>query len=290
MKVLSGKVAAITGAASGIGRALAINLAYEGCHVAISDVDGAGLKETANMIGNQNVRVSSHVVDVSNREQVERYASEVVKDHGCVHLVINNAGVSVSETLEDITYNDFEWLMNINLWGVIYGSKVFLPYLKQQDEAHIVNISSLYGIITPPCNGAYCTSKFAVRGFTETLDQELKDTPVRVTCVHPGGIKTNIARNARFYKASDRSVTRDEAVAIFDRFMTRTTADKAAKIIIKGIKKDKHRIMVGADAVILDILKRLLPVASNMLTSMNKVPDWMRKKIEGIHEKLYTRH
>lgn len=280
MRQLKNRVAAITGAASGIGRALAVNLAAKGCHLAVSDVNEDGLRETAAIIGSAGVKVTAHRVDVSDRSQVEQYAREVVAAHGRVHLIINNAGVSVSETLEDITYEDFEWLMGINLWGVIYGSKAFLPYLKQQDEGHIVNISSIYGVITPPCNGAYCTAKFAVRGFTETLDQELKGTNVRVTCVHPGGIKTNIARNARFYKASDPSISRDEAMAIFDRFMTRTTADEAARIIIAGIEKEKHRIMVGADAVILDVLKRLFPVASQALTAARKVPGWMRKAIQ----------
>lgn len=281
MKELRDRVAAVTGAASGIGRALAVNLAKQGCHLAISDINEEGLKGTAAMIGDTGVKVTTHVVDVSDRAQVERYAEEVVGAHGGVHLVINNAGVVVSETLEDISYEDFEWLMGINLWGVIYGSKAFLPHLKRQPQGHIVNISSIYGVVTPPCNGAYCTAKFAVRGFTETLDQELKDTPVRVTCVHPGGIKTNIARNARFYKAPDPRINHEDVIAIFDRFMTRTTADDAARIIIEGIKKDRHRIMVGADAQILDMLKRMFPVASHALTSVRRVPRWMLKKVQG---------
>lgn len=279
MKDLKDKVAVITGAASGIGRMLAVNLSGEGCHVAISDVNEAGLKETADMANNLGVRVTTHRVDVANLDQVKRYADEVLKAHRGVHLLINNAGVAVTETLEEITYEDFEWLMDINLWGVVYGCKTFLPILKQQREAHIVNISSVNGIYTNPNNGAYCTAKFAVRGFTETLDQELKDTPIRVTCVHPGGIKTNIARNARFYKTSDPSLGRDEAVAIFDMVMAKTTADKAAKIIIKGIKKDKPRIMVGPDAYVLDWLKRLFPVGFQKLMGRKVAPEWMKKKI-----------
>lgn len=187
MKDLKGRVAAITGAASGIGQMLAKNLAELGCNVAIADIDETGLKQTADMVSRTGVRVTTHVVDVSDRYQVYRYAEEAAHLHGGVHLLINNAGVALSELLEDATYEDFEWIMGINLWGVIYGCKAFLPHLKKEPEAHIVNVSSVYGIIAFPFNGAYCTTKFAVRGFTETLCQELKDTSVHVSCVHPGG-------------------------------------------------------------------------------------------------------
>jgi NAD(P)-dependent dehydrogenase (short-subunit alcohol dehydrogenase family) len=280
MKILKNKVAGITGAASGIGRALALNLADEGCHLAISDIDEAGLKETADMVSSRskNVRFTTHKVDTANREQVKRYAEDVVKEHGAVHIIINNAGVAVTETLDDVSYKDFEWLMGINLWGVVYGCKEFLPYLKQQDYAHIVNISSVNGIFTNPNNGPYCTAKFAVRGFTETLAQELAGTNVKVSCVHPGGIKTNIANNARFYKASDTSLKREEALAVFNRAMANTTAEKAAQIIIAGIKKDKLRIMVGPDAYVMDWLKRLFPVGFQKLAGRKAAPKWMRKK------------
>ena len=280
MKDLVGKVAAITGAASGIGRALANTLAEEGCHVAISDVDEAGLKETANMIGSRNVRVTTHIVDVSVQEQVKRYAEEVVNIHGAVHLVINNAGVVVMETLEDISYKDFKWLMDINLWGVVYGCKEFLPYLKIQPQGHIVNISSVNGIFTNPNNGAYCTAKFAVRGFTETLFQELRGSRIIVSCVHPGGIKTNIVRNAKYYKSSDHSVGRDDIVAIFDR-LAGTTAVKAARIIIEGIKKDKLRIMVGPDSYLYDWLKRLFPVGLQKLTGRKNIPAWIKRAAQA---------
>ena len=280
MKDLKNKVAGITGAASGIGRALALNLADEGCHVAISDLNEAGLKETADMVHlrSKNVRVTTHIVNTADREQVKHYANEVVKTHGAVHIIINNAGVAIVETLDDVTYEDFEWLMGINLWGVIYGCKEFLPYLKQQDSAHIVNISSVNGIFTNPNNGPYCTAKFAVRGFTETLAQELADTKVKVSCVHPGGIKTNIANNGRFYKASDISLKREEALAVFNRVFAKTTADKAAQIIIAGIKKDKLRIMVGSDAYVMDWLKRLFPVGFQKLSGRKVAPGWIKKK------------
>lgn len=280
MKNLKNKVAAITGAASGIGRALAINLAEEGCHVAISDVNETGLQETADMVRtqNKNVRVTTHKVDTANREQVKQYAEDVVKAHSAVDIIINNAGVVMLETLEDVSYEDLEWIMGINLWGVVYGCKEFLPYLKKQDSAHIVNVSSVNGIFTNPNNGPYCTTKFAVRGFTETLAQELADTNVKVSCVHPGGIQTNIVNTAKFYKASDASLGRDEATAIFNRQIAKTTADKAAKIIIAGIKKDKLRIMVGTDAYVFDWLKRLFPVGFQKLTGRKDAPEWMKKK------------
>jgi NAD(P)-dependent dehydrogenase (short-subunit alcohol dehydrogenase family) len=280
MKNLRNRVAAITGAASGIGRALALNLAEEGCHLAISDINESGLQETAEMVRSQSkdVRVTTHKVDTAKREQVKQYADEVVNAHGAVHIIINNAGVVIAETLEDLSYEDFEWLMGINLWGVVYGSKEFLPYLRKQDYAHIVNISSVNGIFTNPNNGPYCTAKFAVRGFTETLAQELADTNVKVSCVHPGGIKTNIVNNGKFYKFSDTSLTKEEATAFFNLLIAKTTADKAAKIIIAGIKKDKARIMVGPDAYVMDWLKRLFPIGFQKVVGRKIAPKWMKKK------------
>ncbi len=277
MKELKGRVAAVTGAGSGIGRMLAKNLAERGCHVAIADIDAASLKQTADMIGDAGVKVTTHVFDVSDRYQMYRFAESVIDRHGSVHLLVNNAGVALSELLEDVSYEDFEWIMGINLWGVVYGCKAFLPHLKKESEAHIVNVSSVYGIMSFPYNGTYCATKFAVRGFTETLCQELKDTSVRVSCVHPGGIKTNIARNARYYKSQIPSAAREDAADFFDRFMARTSADKAARIIIEGILKDKHRIMVGPDAIVIDWLKRLMPVTFQKLSSVTKVPSFFRR-------------
>jgi NAD(P)-dependent dehydrogenase (short-subunit alcohol dehydrogenase family) len=281
MKELRNKVAAVTGAASGIGRMLAINLAKEGCHLAISDINEAGLKETAEMIGHYGGKISVHVVDVAQREKVYRYADDVVAKHGRVHILINNAGVTIAETLEETNYEDFEWLLAINLWGVIYGCKAFLPYLKNESEANIVNVSSVYGIFTFPNNGAYCTSKFAIRGFTETLCQELKATQVRVSCVHPGGIKTNIVHNARFYKAADSSLNKAECAELFDRFLAHTSAEKAARIIILGIKKDKARIMIGRDAYLFDWLKRLFPIGFQRMMSNKEVSVRIKNKIRA---------
>jgi NAD(P)-dependent dehydrogenase (short-subunit alcohol dehydrogenase family) len=260
MTQLSNRVAAITGAASGIGRALAVNLAKRGCSVALADVDRGGLAETAKGLENEPVEVTTHVVDVAERDQVYRFAEDVASRHGKVNIIINNAGVGISESLEDVTYEDLEWIFGINLWGVIHGCKAFLPHLKAQDEGHIVNISSVHGLFTNPHVGPYCTTKFAVRGFTLALCQELKETHVAVSCVHPGGIKTNIARNARFRKSFDPQMSREESVRNFDQRIARTSADKAARVILSGIEKNKKRIRVGPDAYLLDWWSRLAPV------------------------------
>jgi len=258
MKTFTNKVAAITGAASGIGQMLAVNLSAGGCEVAIADIDANGLQQTSAMVKKQKGKVTIHEVDVARQDSVEHYAADVVKQHGRVDMLINNAGVSLAQSVEDVTYSDFNWLMGINFWGIVYGVKAFLPYLKQQPESHIVNISSVNGFITWPNHAPYCASKFAVKGFTETLWQELRNTNIRVSCVHPGGIRTDIARNTRFYKSPGNRMTHEQSVKEFDR-IAGTSADKAASIIIAGILKNKRRILVGSDAYVLDFLTRLFP-------------------------------
>jgi short-subunit dehydrogenase len=277
MKDLHGRVAAITGAASGIGRALAINLAAQGCHVAVADVDSLGLAETMGMLEATSVKATTHVVDVSKRDQVNRFAEEVVDHHGNVNIIINNAGVALSDTLADGTLEDFEWLIGINFWGVVYGTKVFLPYLFKSGEGHVVNISSLGGFSTTPYLGAYCTSKFAVRGFTETLYQELKGSCVGVTCVHPGGINTSLARNARYGKTTESD--RDMMIRETERLFI-TTPDQASKKVIHAIKKGKFRLIVGRDAHLLYTLGRLFPV------SMIKFGRTLSDRTYGMREKL----
>jgi hypothetical protein len=267
LKTLSNRVAAVTGAASGIGRALATNLAAKGCHLAISDIDEAGLRETASLIPNPNVKVTTHVVDVADREQVYRYADDVVAQHGRVHIIINNAGVAVGDTIEEVSYEDFEWIVNINFWGVVYGTKAFLPHLKKQPEGHIVNISSINGIVPNPLNGPYCSTKFAVRGFTETLRQELHGTSVGVTVVHPGGIGTKIAHNARVRRHINPNKTPEQLAADFDANVVRNTADYAAREIIAGIQKNRQRVLVGGDAKLLDRLTRLFPEGATRFVS-----------------------
>ena len=266
MKILKNKTAAVTGAASGIGRMLAVNLASEGCNLALADINASGLQETAELVGDR-VKVTTHIVDVSRREQVFQYADETAERHGGVDLIINNAGVAVGDFLETIPLEDFEWLMGINFWGVVYGTMAFLPHLKKRPEGHIVNISSINGIIPNPNNGPYCAAKFAVKGYTETLAQEMHKTGIHVSCVHPGGIKTNIARNARVNRAMF-NLTREKGENIYEEVVFRTTADDAAKIIISGIRRNKRRILVGADAKAIDLFTRLFPVTAVTLSNM----------------------
>jgi short-subunit dehydrogenase len=256
---LKHKVVALTGAASGIGRELSIQLAREGCALAVADIDEKGLQETVNMIPSPSERVTAHVVDVGKRDQVYRYAEEVHQAHGQVDILVNNAATMVFESLADITYDDFEGVMETNFWGVVYGTKAFLPYLKQRPQAHIVNISSINGVLTTPNNGPYCVAKFAVNSFTETLWQELHCGTIRVSCVLPGGVKTNIVRNTRFLKQANPSLTREDTIQWFERASV-TSPEKAARAIISGIKKKKSRILVGRDAYLIDLLKRLMPV------------------------------
>ena len=258
MPIDSKSVAVITGAASGIGRALAVRFAREGvAGVAISDVNETGLNETAGLIKEIGVPVSAHVVDVSKLDQVQKFADEVIEHHGRVTHLINNAGVGLIGTFDQLSIEDFEWLMGINFWGVVYGCKVFLPLMIDQDESHIVNISSVFGIIAPEEQSAYCASKFAVRGFTESLRHELAGTNVSVTCVHPGGVKTNIVRNARVGEnAADE--WKQQGMKLFDK-ITKTTPDEAAYDIIAAIQSKNPRLLIGKDARAISHLSRLFP-------------------------------
>ncbi len=258
MTLSKNSVAVITGAASGIGRALAVRFAQEKiAGVAICDVNEQGLNETSEMVEKLGVPVSAHIVDTSKLEQIERLKDEVLAKHGRATHLINNAGVGVIGTFEQLSLEDFEWLMGINFWGVIYGCKVFLPVLKEQESAHIVNISSVFGLVAPPEQTAYCSSKFAVRGFTESLRHELEDTNVRVSSVHPGGIKTNIARNSRLGKDTPEEY-KAQGTKFFDKVAV-TSPEEAAEVIINGIKTENPRILIGKDAKMINTIQRLFP-------------------------------
>jgi NAD(P)-dependent dehydrogenase (short-subunit alcohol dehydrogenase family) len=258
MTLSNESVAVITGAASGIGRALAVRMAREGiAGVAIADTNEAGLRETAALVEKAGGRVSTHVLDVSDRNAVEQFAKDVVDKHGRATHLINNAGVGLIGRFEHLSIEDFEWLMGINFWGVIYCTKAFLPTLLEEKSAHIVNVSSVFGLIAPSEQTAYSSSKFAVRGFTESLRHELAYTNVSVACVHPGGIKTNIVRNSRV--ATDTPAEwKQQGVKFFDK-VAKTPPEDAADVIVRGIKEKNPRILIGKDAVGISVFSRLFP-------------------------------
>lgn len=255
----SEKTAAITGAGSGIGRALARKLASSGCHLALSDISEDGLAETVALIGNQHIKCITTKLDVSSREAVETWAAASIEEFGDIDLVFNNAGVTVVDNVNSMTYDDFYWVMNINFWGVVHGSKAFLPHLLGRRQGHLINISSLFGLVTVPGQSAYNASKFAVRGFTEALGQEMRGKGVGVSCVHPGGILTDIAKNARFKRSFSGNQTAEEFSNTFDA-IARTTPERAADVILEGVNKNKRRILIGSDARLLDRLQRLMPI------------------------------
>ncbi len=260
MKTFDDKVAAITGAGSGIGRALARNLASEGCHLALSDVDEVGLAETVSLCEGTGVKVTSKRVDVSDRAAVFVWADEVVAEHGRVNLVFNNAGVALAATVEAMDIADFEWLMSINFWGVVHGTQAFLPHLKATGDGHVVNISSVFGLASIPSQSAYNAAKFAVRGFSDSLRIELdiEKCGVSSTTVHPGGIRTNIARNARIdVSASDLSRGNSADMAKNFERIARTSPERAAKEIVAAVRANRRRALIGFDANIIDFLSRL---------------------------------
>ena len=256
MKTLQDKVVVITGAGSGIGRATAMRCAGLGARLALSDIDAAGLAETAGRCAGS---VHTTKVDVGARDEIYAWAERVKRDVGPADVLINNAGVSLSQTIAEMRDEDFEWLMNINFWGVTHGTKAFLPQLLSRPEAHVVNLSSVFGIIAVPTQAAYNASKFAVRGYTEALRQELRATHVRVTCVHPGGIKTNIVKNGRhFADPSGKAADLDTMARDFER-EARTTADEAGRQIVDAIVRERPRLLIGLDAVIIDRMQRMFP-------------------------------
>lgn len=261
MKSFKNKVAAVTGAGSGIGQALAIALAKQGCHLALSDISEVGLAKTVELLAPYSVKVTTQKVDVAKRDEVATWAKAVVDEHGQVNLIFNNAGVAIGSTAEGVSYEDLEWLIGINFWGVVYGTKEFLPYLKQSGDGHIINISSMFGLTAQPTQSAYNASKFAVRGFTESLRQELdmQNAGVSATCVHPGGIRTNIAKAARMNN-SVQSLGMDplKSQDAFDKLL-RTPADDAAQQILEAVRKNRRRLLIGADAKAVDVIQRILP-------------------------------
>ncbi|NLE82360.1 MAG: SDR family oxidoreductase [Rhodococcus sp.] len=256
MSSFSGKVVVITGAGSGIGRAVALNLAEKGAKLALSDMDSVGLAETVRQAQALGAEVKSDHLDVTQREAVLEYADAVAAHFGKVNQIYNNAGIAYHGEIEKSEFKDIERIMDVDFWGVVNGTKAFLPHVIASGDGHIVNVSSLFGLLATPGQSAYNSAKFAVRGFTESLRQEMLIArhPVKVTCVHPGGIKTAIARNATAGPGEDSAVIAE----FFDKKLARTTPEEAAKVIVNGVSKGKGRVLIGADAKFLDAWVRLV--------------------------------
>jgi NAD(P)-dependent dehydrogenase (short-subunit alcohol dehydrogenase family) len=254
MKEFGNKVCVITGAGSGIGQALAVELAARGARLALSDINAANVAATAADCAARGVEVEHYAVDVALRVAVEAHAAEVRERFGVVNLVVNDAGVALAKDVLDTPIEDYEWVMGINFWGVVYGSKAFLPHLIASGDGHLVNLSSVFGLFSVPGHSGYNAAKFAVRGFTESLRQEMlvAGHPVGVSCVHPGAIRTNIARDARTDQATPQEL--DDA---FKR-IARTSPAKAAQTILGGVERNRAKILIGPDAYVLDAMTRTL--------------------------------
>ena len=289
-------VAAITGAGSGMGRELAIHLAKMGCHVALSDINPEQLAATKQLLTNYDINVTMTVLDVSDNTAVEAWADSVMSDHGKVNFIFNNAGVALYSTVEGSSISELEWVMNINFWGVVYGTKAFLPLIKNSvkqsqfgEHGHIINISSLFGLTAQPSQSAYNSSKFAVRGFTESLRQELniQNCGVSATCIHPGGIKTNIANSARGNESiHDIGMsTGPKAIRSFNKFL-KFDANEAAWIILQAAATNQQRCLIGNDAKIVDAIQRVFP--SHYSQVLNDFHQLSRKLKPRRHKKLKT--
>jgi short-subunit dehydrogenase len=277
MTAISGSAVAVTGAASGIGRALALELAARGADLALADRDEAGLAAVADEIGKTHARkVTVHRVDIGEASQIADFAKAATSAHPSLNILINNAGVSLLGQFHEIDQAQMEWLFNINFWGTVHATRAFLPQLARQREAHIVNVSSIFGILAPPGQTAYCAAKFAVRGFSESLRHELAvaASPVRLSVVHPGGVATNIVRNSRTGAGVSDNARRAQAIEWFDT-AARTTPAEAARTIIAGIENNRPRILIGRDARLMDLLQRLLPA-----TYWSVLQRWLGRKTE----------
>jgi len=257
VKTLADRVVVVTGAASGIGRSVAVEVARRGALVAISDIDEVGLAETVELVKTAGAReVRSDRLDVADRAAFTAYAAAVAEHFGRVNVIVNNAGVALAGDVKDLEYPDMDWIIGINFWGVVHGTKEFLPHLIASGDGHLVNMSSLFGLVSMPGQSMYNAAKYAVRGFSEALREELlmAGHPVGVTVVHPGGIRTAIARNARTAATEDH----DESARYFDEKLARMEPEVAARIIVdKGILRGKPRLLVGLDAHALHHFARL---------------------------------
>lgn len=255
---LKDRTAVVTGAASGIGRALAVALAMRGCHLALVDIQVEDLDETAAQVEGLGVRVSQHPLDISSAMEVAALPAAVVAAHGAVDVVINNAGVALAGRFDQIRQEDFDWLLSINLGGLVHMTRAFLPLLREVDEGRLVNVSSLFGLIAPPGQTAYATSKFAVNGFSQALANELAGTSVDVSIVYPGGVATSIAKHARGQDGLSEAQAADRRERL--KRLLKMPPERAAQIILDGIVARRRRILVGNDAKIAALVARLAPV------------------------------
>ena len=289
-KSLKNAVVAITGAGSGIGRALAVQCAQEGALLALSDVSEKALQETSELCLPHTKDVACDVVDVSQRDEIYNWAQSTAERFGRVNVIINNAGVSLNASVEGMTDSDFDWQMDINFWGVTHGTRAFLPYLKQAEWGHVVNISSLFGLISMLNQAAYNASKFAVRGFTESLRIELmlEKSSVSASCVHPGGIQTNIVNSSRILGQAGPQFSAEQQKAEFNKKLAITTAEDAANIILSGMKKNKSRILVGKDAKVIDLLQRFMPERYQGIVV--KMMEKREGQMRAFHEKASGTH
>lgn len=255
MSGFEGRVAVVTGAGSGIGRALALALADRGASLALCDIDAAGLAETTRRVEALGSAVRSDTVDVTSSPEVAGYADAVADHFGRVDQLYNNAGIGMTSDIDTTPVEATRRVMETNFWGVVHGTTSFLPHLRASGEGHVVNISSLYGLMAVPSKSAYVAAKFAVRGYTEALRTEmlLSDQPVRVTCVHPGGVRTNVARNGIVGAGYDAN----RIVELFETKLARTTPERAAAVILKGVAANRARVIVGVDAKLMDLFVRL---------------------------------
>lgn len=263
MSCLKGSVIAITGAGNGIGRALAMAAAAEGAHLSLSDIKAAPLEQTAELARRHGVRVTTRVVDVADRAGMEAWAEATRVDHGGCDVMINNAGVALLDTLEDVPYDQFQWVFNILYWGVVHGTRAFLPLVKQRGGT-IANVGSIHSFIAAPNNGPYCAAKSAVRGFSDALREEVRKEGVNVLLIMPGGIRTEIVRNSKVNKFVNTGASQEDVHRAHNA-ASLTSPEQAASIILRAIRQRRARILVGWDAVFYDWLTRLLPTLSHRL-------------------------
>ncbi len=262
MKNFTDKICVVTGAGSGIGRATAYALGKQGAQLILTDINGKNVKATATTIKEQGGKADAHIIDAADRDAAFALADKVKKKYGGADFILNNAGVVNVGEVQRLTMDDFNFVMDIDFWGVVHGTQAFLPHMLEKNSGHIANISSVFGLIGVPRQAAYNSAKFAVLGFTEALRHDLAETNIGVSCIHPGGIDTNIARNARLIQEEDTEETRAEFAANFKE-VAKTTPDKAAQVILKGVRKNKARILIGADAYFIEWIVRLFPTRYN---------------------------